>query len=242
MKWLINYLIVVLLCFYCVRAKWRKREKALGRESPVSYLNAPGSNGAVNFSNSFDQNCGRPNDYFYMNPASFLHPSIASPSSLIHGAINGGTVENQIWPQFNLSHAPLSSSPLYASQPSSLSKQIPNPWSSALFSAYMLHFWPGSGSGSGSAATNSLPNGSLSGRLSPNATHSLKLSHNSLGPSSSSSHFHPLSLQHQQSMLEILRQKAQHQLSSPSLSESESERILNKEKCIHERQSSPNKA
>ena len=191
----------------------------MGRESPLPYPVNPGSN------HNYDTaNCGRTLEpYFYMNPGTFLQSNPLHSSS---GSITNG-IEGPIWPhhhQINLSpHS--STSPIYntihfsqplsssSSSSSSMNKHISPPWSSALLSAYMLHFWPGSFAGGSSSTSNN--NSSQSGRLSPtgnplkqtsssSSSNSLVSSSNSLEQNSSSS---PL----QHSMLELLRKKAQNQ-------------------------------
>ncbi|RWS08965.1 Aristaless-related homeobox protein-like protein, partial [Dinothrombium tinctorium] len=172
------------------RAKWRKREKALGRESPSSYLGAAAS-GATNL-----DSCPR-SDYIYMNPGVFIpsstHPQMSSQTS-------GTNSDIHVWSPLNLSHPSPSLHPNLAnSHEISFQKHqmSPTAWSSALLQAYMLQFLPATNSGlilpSGGGASGE--------RLSPHAG-CLKLGPSHLVTASST---HPL-----HSTLTILKQKAQH--------------------------------
>ncbi|CAG2163427.1 unnamed protein product, partial [Oppiella nova] len=113
------------------RAKWRKREKAMGRESPPVYLNGSTPNQSLNFNTSFEPNINRNNEFLYLNPSALLQSPMSSPAMHPIGAVNG--MADNFW---NLSHGPLSSSPLPSlhpnslslSQSSSLPKQMANPW------------------------------------------------------------------------------------------------------------------
>jgi hypothetical protein len=189
----------------------------------------------MNFGNNFDPNCVRGNDYFYMNPTTLLPSAISStPMHTTIGSINNGMGES-LW---NISPGALSSSPLHSSsinlsQSGPSPKQIANPWSSALLSAYMLHFWPNS----------SNVNGNHSGRFSPTNVHPLKKSSQNM-PLIQSNHIHsgPVVQQHQQSMLELLRQTAQHHICSTPISRTP-ESKSNKDQCVDEsNDSSPKKA
>ncbi|CAG2113909.1 unnamed protein product [Medioppia subpectinata] len=220
------------------RAKWRKREKAMGRESPPIYMNGSNANSTLNLSTNLEQNVNRNNEFLYLNPSVLLQSPIPSPAMHSMGSVNG--VTDNFW---NLSHGPLSSSPLPSlhpnsiglSQSSSLPKQMANPWSSALFSAYMLHLWPNSPNG----------NHSVAGRVSPTSLHALKLSGMSGGvPHMASNHAnhpnHPNHSNHvhysgsQQSMLELLRQSAaQHHISSSTVgSQNSDNKSNNKDKSV----------
>jgi hypothetical protein len=166
-----------------------------------------------------------------MNPTTLLPSAISStPMHTTIGSINNGMGES-LW---NISQgSSLHSSSINLSQSGPSPKQIANPWSSALLSAYMLHFWPNS----------SNVNGNHSGRFSPTALHSLKINSQNI-PLIQSNHIHsgPVVQQHQQSMLELLRQTAQHHICSTPISRTP-ESKSNKDECIREsNDSSPKKA
>ena len=214
----------------------------MGRDSPPSYLNGSNpSQHSVNLSPSFDPNCIRNNDFFYLSPSALLHSPMGSPSMPPIGGINTRIGDN-MWNSLNLSHSPLSPPPLPSplhsgsinlTQTSPLSKQMVNPWSSALLSAYMLQLWP-----NGS-------NGSQTGRVSPTGLHSLKSSSGNT-PLIHSNHIQYSGVQQQQqSMLEILRQTAQHHqhsYQSCSTDSQNSDNKSNKEQSVSEgRDGSPKK-
>lgn len=110
------------------RAKWRRNEKSMGRDS--SPLNSINTEGTAFRSPKNTQ------DFIYTHPSMFLPSSNFTSSPAI------GTNDVHVWSPMNI-HSPHSQSHLFG-RSSTINGQKTNSshWNSALLSAYMLHFLP----------------------------------------------------------------------------------------------------
>ncbi|KAI1301922.1 Retinal homeobox protein Rx2 [Halotydeus destructor] len=114
------------------RAKWRRQEKLIGRESP-SHMNG----GHCELKSLRDSSV-RSQDLLYTNPGLFLPPPPPQPLS----PSQAGDV--QVWSPLTRGHH--HHHPPSGLAPGPFGAQAKQPWNAALLSAYMLHFWGSNGS------------------------------------------------------------------------------------------------